>query len=303
MKKCLIIIGAVIVSLLMLSSVTAVGNVNSEIEMDLIENEQKKQSIKSQVFMDEIQNIFKQIDLGKSFSVENEININIDLEQDFQDLFDIEGFLDYIVSEEFINLLNNNYNLITSHPGFEIIYNMQPIQNFLQSEAFANFLNSDEVQYILSQLDFGLGGPQSISNKDANLYCYPNPLVLQIENNEIINDYDDLMVSNQALGKSISISTPSFQMSGDDSPSFLIILIGIITWIPGIIISILYSPYAFFFFLGIYLENWGEFGPGDLLYILITSFLGAIIITCYLCLVWPVFWADFLGLMTTIVNL
>ena len=280
MKKGIIVFGAVAIALLMVSSATAVQQVNSKPVIGYIKSE------------------------TESLVEEAQENFYLDINQYFQDSFDLEGFFDYLVSDEFIDLLNDNYNLIVSHEGFEMLYNMELIQSFLQSEEFINFMYTDEVQYIIDNLDIGSGGQQGIFIEGDSCYYYlPSPCSQQ-ENYEA-NAAEYYNHVNKGAEATLLESLPT-EPTTDLVTAWLIILIGIITWIPGVILLLLTAPLLFLEAFGLILFGWvfpGGWIPGAIIGSAVAAFLVTLIAVIFFCVTWPASWPLLFGLVTTIAGL
>ena len=111
-KKSIMIFGAIAIAFLIVSSATAVQQVNSE---PIIENIEK-------ISEQEEDNLF--------FDVDEITDLNEILE-----LIDGEGFIEYFVSDEFINLMNSQavINIINSNI-FMSVFNSNIIQNYIESD-------------------------------------------------------------------------------------------------------------------------------------------------------------------------
>lgn len=136
-RKYVLVFGAVAIALLMVSSATAVEQVNSKPVTDYIAN--KQNYCEKLSYLKEI------------FDVEADQNYL----QNFESLLTSDRFIDFVNSPEV-------YNLIYSDK-FLALYNTDRIQNFINSDLFLEYLNSDACQYFLKHLNIGDDEPTSIA--------------------------------------------------------------------------------------------------------------------------------------------
>ncbi|MCX6667752.1 MAG: hypothetical protein NTV74_05890 [Euryarchaeota archaeon] len=252
-KKNIIIFGAVVIVLLMASSATAVPAVNGKALTTRIEKSYIEQK---EYFINQLITIYDQLKKDGVIDTENQELQNIDLTQDFDQSFyiDVEGFVDYITSNEFIQLLNENYNDIVSNIGFQLLWNTGYVQEYVQSEEFTNFMNTDEVQYILDNLDIDSGNQQVIQTRAVNVNSQVLPIGLKQESalkemsqtllpatqTQVYNTQSDETLEGNAIPASEE-NIPALDLV----TVWIIILIGLISWIPAIIFVLLTSPIQF----------------------------------------------------------
>jgi len=260
-----IIFGAIAIALIMISSVTAVEHTNSAPVIEAIEMENQKAFA-----IEQFETMWYQLLEEESFSTEMQENLPSIPSQDFEDLFDGEGFVNYLVSDEFIDLLSENYNDIISNAGFQYLTNNEYVQDYLQSEEFLDYLNTDEVQYITDNLNI----------EDSNFESTFN-----IETSEELQESETL--------------EEDIQPTIDPLLGWIIILIGVITWVPGIIFLVLISPLVFLWWFANYLMYWIGYlhiwFPGEIILFAMISLLITIVIITIACVCWPIVWPEIFG--------
>lgn len=302
-KKSIIVFGAVAIALLIVSSVTAVGQVYSEPVMKNIESEKQKEIIANQ-----LETMWNQLLEEESLVAEFQENSAIDPFQDFEDLFDMEGFVSYITSDDFIDLLNNNYNDIVSNDGFQYLYNTVYVQEYLQSDEFIAFMNTDEVQYIIDNLNIGSGSPQGTyvtetSGSNLNSQVVSTGVRQQISGEVVREPLTNGLIYNNNVNEELQGSaTPLGNVQPTINPFlvWIIILFGVITWIPAIIVMILLSPVFFIMTLANFLLwalQGGVWMPGMVFFYAIISLLFTIGYVAIACIGWPVLWPVLLGFL------
>jgi len=247
-RKSGLVFGAVAVVLVMLSSVTAVPNVGSEIVIESIE-EQKAAIIK------QFEDIWLNLLEDESLQIaEWQGNNDINPDQDFEDLFDTEGFLNFIVSDEFIDILNDHFNDFLSNEGILLLFNTDEMQAYVNSDEFLYFANSDEVQYILEKLD-------EDDDQIVNLGVSTGEMGVQQTFPLVLEGYLGTdPVSCPVENGGFDVETLEYETPGLDLLEFLLVtlvlfIIALILWIPIIIYVTLLAP---MYLWTMYLEYFGE---------------------------------------------
>lgn len=254
-KKYVIGLGAVAIALLMVSTVTAVPQTQSKPVMDKIEQQETLTS--------QLMSIYNTLNAGGKLSAEEQQNLNIDATTELQKLYDEEGFLNHLVSDEVIQLLNEYYIAFVSDSSFQSIFNSDAIQQFIQTDGFIEFMNSDELQYVLD--NFNPVNPTSqelLESQQIVEYILESSVYEQYVSSCDMEEAVATIESNQE-----TVNSLSGVFSLDDAETceaigaiilmfilaiVLLILIGLITWIPAIIVAIVLYPIG-------WLCAWGSF--------------------------------------------
>ncbi len=262
MKKEILVIGAVAIAMIVLSSTTAVSQVNGETIIEAIESEEQYPSFSSTT---------------------NDLNINsLD---DILELIDIEGFETHFTSENFADFLKSDeiQNIIAGDL-FLNIYNSQVIQDFIQSDTFIDFFNSNEVQTFLSNYndDNGQGLQIVVSTNEELLPSSTLVNLLPVGYDETTNT--NLVVINE-LGDEPSLLGLIFM-------AFVGLIVGLLTWIPialiylveGVIAGSLDAIYVL-------IDGILEGGPNPFAYAA-SIFVLIVILNIGLAAIWPL-WTAF----------
>lgn len=267
MEKMILILGAVSVALLMVSSATAVPQTQSKAIMEKIEQ------------LEEAEQLLMKLEASESLVVANN-----------QEVFDTDAFESYLMSDELVNFMNSNIvaNIISSD-AFQTLYNTDGIQNFIQSEAFQNFLNSDVVQYFLEHYNPGGGNAVGQSSVPCQSLLAG---AQQVNNNNVVNLPLAVPSMNEELEG--SISTIESSVTNDDTGTlemgvFAYLLIGIITWPFALGIFGLGAP-----FWGLWQGFWMAvvIGTNPVIWFVIFTLLGTLE-SIGIAILWPVVWGIF----------
>jgi hypothetical protein len=259
LKKNIILLGAFAIALLVMSTATALPQVQSKPVMDQI---QQKEAIKNQLMT-----IYNQLKNQGDLAVGSQQNPHMNPSDDLDKLFDEEGFLNHLTSDTFIQFLNNNYNSIASDSLFQDFYNSESIQEFTQSDEFVAFMNSDEIQYVLDHFNPG-------------------------SNNQIIETLERTTTTFGGNSVIAGSTTPSFgaQLYAWEPGMIIFIVfyflfIGIITWIPTLIVAIIAFP---IYWDSLYAQLLA-ICPTPLI-ALIVSFLAVLVYEIIAVGLWPLIW-------------
>lgn len=280
LKKNIMIFGAVVIAILLVSVVTVVGQVQSKPVMDEI---QKNESLFS---------LFQELENSMGINNQNlDINSQQEIEQFLQNINSSEllnylqnlDISDIITSDEFINFMNSPeiYDFITSNE-FSTLYNTNAVQNFISSELFIDFFNSDACQYFLDHLNIGNGGTQ-LNSQNSNTVLQSQPNTMTVNKQQVLQTLQTTITgrSTQSMPTSSQQIAPAAQMQGQinmiigDGTLLLIFLaftgfiigfiFGIILWIPAAILILLVgTPYiAIFIWVMIYASLGTIWIPGE----------------------------------------
>jgi len=271
MKKSIIIFGAVAIALLMISSATAVKQVNNELVMKAIETERTQEDIINQLLA-----LWDNLVTNNPLVAWFQDTYDIDAEEDFEQLFDHQGLLNHVISDDFINMLNSNLDEILAIEAFQIIYNTDPMQEYIQSDEFLEFMQTDEMQYLLSQLD----GESEGSSETYESFSQQNSELLGIlEGFYGVSTNEPQNVGRPNNGE-VENDGATFQVYSDDEEqptmngalAFIGLLVGLITWIPAAIIIMIGAPFAFIY---LFIEGilTGYWQPGWIIGVAIGSFI------------------------------
>jgi hypothetical protein len=303
-KKNTITFGAFLVALLFVSTVTAVPQVQSEAVMNQIEKEKER-------LINEFERLWNRIVDDEPFQVESIRYFDVEPYIDFEDIFDTDGFIDYIVSDDFINFLGSNLDEFLTTTLIHLIYNSNEIQEYIEKEYFSYFANSDEVQYILDKLnDFSeeaFQSKNSVVTQDNQFYTTgikdlnSEPII-----NTMLNCYG-MASMNCVIEELEEFTFQSEVYQYDDYDPFvvfLVLLVGLITWIPVIILIIIFSPLIILGGGAVgFKTGWNrlfsggydtippsppdEWHPGYLINSVIEWLIFAIALMAYTCIYWP----------------
>lgn len=254
-RKYRIVYGAIAIVLLIVSSATAVPEVNGKLVSDSLENSVTEQN---DDFINQMMALYDQLEIdGVSPDVDQDLE-NIDLTQFFDESLyvDVEGFVNYIISDDFIQVINENYTDIVSNNGFQVLWNTEYVQEYVQSDVFINFMNTDEAQYILDNLDIPSNDQQEFETQVVNMNTQVSTTEPEQEN--LLNKISQIILPSTKTqvystqsdvtleATAVSTSEETIQTS-DILVLWVVILIGILTWIPGVIITLLSSPVYFLY--------------------------------------------------------
>jgi len=132
-KKSIILFGVVVLSILLVSTVTAVAQTNSEPVMNTLEGQEIVESLNEMAMAE----------------AEEAVAIPANLEEIVENL-NMEGFVDFFQSDEFIELMTSDImvDFILSDEVTDL-YNLESVQEYIESDAFTDAYNTDEAQYFL----------------------------------------------------------------------------------------------------------------------------------------------------------
>lgn len=205
LKKNLIGFGAIVVAMLIISTVTAVGQVESKPVMDKIAQQESLSSL-----FEEIVNVAKlnnqNLDISSQQQIEQFLqSVN---SSEFLNCTKNIDFLGIITSDWFINLMNNHeiYNVITGN-DFSTLYNTNEVQNFVNNQIFMDFFNSDDCQYVLDHLNIGNGGMQ-ISSQNSNMVLSSQQKTMTVNTQQASQTQQ-----TTTMGKSTQLTSTSSQQT------------------------------------------------------------------------------------------
>lgn len=300
-KKSIIVLGVFASSFFILFSATAIPIVNGDAVLTTVENSAIEQE---EDFINQLRAISDQLEkdgLIATETQESELQNFIENNPDFDELFYIDGtgFSEYITSDDFIQLLNDNYDYFLSNPGIQLLWNTIFIQEYVQSEEFINFMNSDEVQYILDNLEIDNQQLTQMQTLDLNNQF----LYEEFEQENLLNAViqaqlpsEQMLIynlqSDVTLEGTLTLSSEEIQPTTDLLTSWIIIMVGILSWPLGVLYVLATSPIVFvYWFIGLLLGmNYGIWFPG---YVMIAATAALLIAIGYViigCTCWPAVW-------------
>ncbi|MCK4901742.1 MAG: hypothetical protein KAS76_00180 [Thermoplasmatales archaeon] len=158
MKKNLAIFGAVATAFLIISSVTAVSQVNSDPVMNHIERAVKYEQLRENI--NEVIESIKIDGINLPAEVEGEeatssqaqaIPSNID---EILDFLDMDNFIDFFTGDEFIDVVTSDFvkDMIESDLFLEL-FNLPEVQEYIFSDEFQDLYESEEAQDFLDELE------------------------------------------------------------------------------------------------------------------------------------------------------
>lgn len=275
MKKSMIVIGAVAVAILMVSTATAVGTVNSESIVNNINSLEEEMPATESQLLESIQ----------------------------EGLYDLEDFKNYLMSDDFMDFMNSNAvaNIINSDV-FQTFYNLDEIQDFIQSDVFIDFKNSELGQYFLEHYNPPEDDENLVASSQANNQASQEVEIgTYMSISEVVNCGLEGVTSSQVNviddGPECSMSsTATFVvMENGYEPTkyilglFLYLLIGLITWPIALGIFGLGAP-----LIGLWIGFWitifemppsGFIAPFFVLFTIIYT-LGSLVVA----IIWPAVW-------------
>lgn len=221
LKKIIFVLGAIVISILLVSTVTAVEQVSSR-PANYIESMEQA----SVISYEEIQEYLEE-------------QIGEDELENFIENFEIE---DILTSDDFIGFMNSPeaYNLIYGDE-FLTLYNTNAIQDFVSSDVFMEFFYSDACQYFLSQLN--IGDEESTTFESENLQT----VTLNEETSTLVSTTSSFEETVVFVGIEESLSVPSVSEEEPPQPTGIFLafagliigfIAGVILWIPGAIVCI-----------------------------------------------------------------
>ena len=271
----------------MVSSATAVKQVNSELVIEATEVERTQEDI-----IDDLLALWDDLVANNPVVAWFQDNYDINAEEDFNKLFALEGLIDHITSDDFINMLNSKLDEILAIDAFQIIYNTQPMQEYIQSDEFVEFMQTDEMQYFFSQID----GESDGSSETYETFAQQSQELLGIlEGFYGVSSNEPQNVGLPNNGQ-IESDGATFQVYSYDEEqplnpalAFIGLLVGLITWIPAAAIIMLAAPFAW---IALTIEMWAMPGympwyPGMLIVEATASFFLVFGCAIILALGWP----------------
>lgn len=265
--KYVLVFGSVAIALLMVSSVTAVEQVNSKPVTNYIAN--KQNYCEKLSYLEEI------------FNVEARQNYP----QNFESLVTSDRFIDFINSPEV-------YNLIYSDK-FLALYNKDEIQNFINSDLFLEYLNSDACQYFLDHLNIGDDESTSITPSSQTTSGLQTVTVKE----GTLSSVSTTTGTAAPAGIQGTTSTPSVSTVNNPEPTGVVLavflafigliigfVVGIITWIP---MGVLGCAWLVLFTITAIIES----APGSIIFIIPAALLFFIIYGVPFMILYPAFCA------------
>ena len=303
MKRNVIFFGAVFTTLLMISSVTALEQVNNEHVIEAIEDELLDEAIDAENPLDDIINqllvIWDDLVSNNPIVAWFQDTYDINAEEDFEQLFDHQGLINHMISDDFINMLNSNLDEILAIEAFQIIYNTEPMQEYIQSDEFLDFIQTDEMQYFLSQID----GEYTEASQTYESYAQQNQELLEalvglygVSSNEPqnIGMLNNGQIENDGASFQTIVEDETQPAMGNPVFAFIGLLVGLITWVPAAVIIMLCAPIVW---IALTLE-WATsivWTPGAFIFTAVVTFVLTFTFAIILALVWPVFIATLFG--------
>ena len=241
-RKTGLFFGAIAVALLMVSTVTAVEQVNNEQVMDYLDENNLE---------DELLNI---LGLNTGMDEFNPEDLETFFVEEIEKMFDGEAFLEHMTSDKFIEFLKQNYDEMVSCDAVQDILNSEEFGEVINSEEFICFLNSEEMKYVYDKLQEDDDSQISLTGQTVGVGVQQSqPLVM-----EAILRYDPVNcpVDDEEAGFNV-LELVELGWQPGDIFAFIIVasvclLFSLITWIPiliwvsflGIIgIPIMFSQY------------------------------------------------------------
>jgi hypothetical protein len=254
-KKTLVVFGAVVIAMLMVSTATAVPQVQSKPVMDKIEQTEKANNLpfnqdalnkllSGNVNEADLNSIAEQLN---NFLVEQGISeVNLQ-EQMNTNTFTLSDFIDYFTSMEFANLFMNSdiQNLLNSQ-NYNSFYNNDSVQTYLNSDEFAAFMNTDIAQQFLANINGG-GSSNPQSQETSSVVNQVNTVVVGQKASATSNNaaVEQTSINNVATGQNVVAgvestttvgTTPSLQIGATSTDKFNLfagLFLGIFAYILG----------------------------------------------------------------------
>jgi hypothetical protein len=270
--------GAIGVILILISTVTAVPSVETEVALKIIDKDDT-------TMLNEFERFLRQIIEDESLQIEEEIQeYNIDIYKDFENLFDDEGFMEFLISDEFIGFLIKNLDDLLSDEAPRLLYNTDEMQEFIKSDEFIEFLNSDELQYVLDKLNENDDSEEPFSYDTSQNTQETQPTI----DNEVIYSQSEIVYCQQVVNDFVNEEiegTSSTNIQNVKHPilsffmEFLISFLAVVLFYPALMILILhFSKIA----LEGVLENLEYWYPGKLLILFFFAWVFAFLASPYL---------------------
>jgi len=198
-KKSIILFGAVAIALLMVSTVTAVPQVNSEPVMDYVEQIEQLQELLD--------------DFGEDL-----------------DYINIDSFLLHLESTEVVNIIEEEVLALFMSTEFAELMHEDEIQNYLYSDNYLEFFNGEDVQNIVNSDEYATFLDSELCQTFLDNYfsCDETFFSPSGQISEPLNSEKGISVDEET--SSMFFSTPVETMIGstngdqDPEPTFIIML-------------------------------------------------------------------------------
>ena len=222
-KKTLVIFGAVIIAMLMVSTATAVPQVQSKPVMDKLEQMEKANDL-----------LFNQETINKLVSGDlNEADLQV-----IANNLDLNGFVNYFTSMEFANFfVNSDIQNFLNSQEYNNFYNSDAVVTIRNSEQFINFLNSDVAQQFLDNINGGVGNSNPQSQGVASAVSQVNSVVGQkvsAPSNNVAVSQNVVCAGSQGVmatgGQSVQINTQANNAFNLFAGLFILFICYVIVW-------------------------------------------------------------------------
>lgn len=303
--------GAVAIALLMMSTVTAVPLEQSKPVMDKaaqieeieqLMNEQSIKNILASYGFSETETLEITAQSQTLPHFDNELTIT-SLDELF-DLIDMEGLSDYFTSVNFANFMKSDgmQDLLDSDIFLDV-YNCDVIQDFIQTDVFTDFLNSDEVQIFLDNFNDGNNELSQTVYNQLNEYTS-----LNLQTTVVSEEMQALLLDSNAITPTVASTTNDATFTSTESgyneisvedilyvlaAVLAALIIGLITWIPAIIISLVAGVLGGLAFSIIVFTECIADGESNPLFIAVVCSLSLFAQVFFAGLVWPLILAGF----------